>query len=112
MQNDWTKIRAKVKSFIEEEIYPVEKKLAEKFQRISKNLKRITQMAKDENIWALGHPKDIGGGGMPFMEYVYVNEVIGRSAYANVGLGTVSLQDSIMLRNSLLITGERNILTL
>ena len=55
-------------------------------------------MAKDENIWALGHPKDIGGGGMPFMEYVYVNEVIGRSAYANVGLGTVSLQDSIMLR--------------
>ena len=40
---------------------------------------RITQMAKDENIWALGHPKDIGGGGMPFMDYVYINEVIGKS---------------------------------
>ena len=35
-------------------------------------MKRITQMAKDENIWALGHPKDIGGGGMPFMDYVYI----------------------------------------
>ena len=29
MKKEWTKIRAKVKSFIEEEIYPVEKKLAE-----------------------------------------------------------------------------------
>ena len=55
-------------------------------------------MAKDEKIWALGHPEDIGGGGMPFMEYVYVNEVIGRSSFAMVALGTHSLQDSIMLR--------------
>ena len=98
MKNDWTKIRSKVKSFIEEEIYPVEDILANNSKESPKILKSITQMAKDENIWALGHPKDIGGGGMPFMEYVYVNEVIGRSAYANVGLGTVSLQDSIMLR--------------
>ena len=35
---------------------------------------------------------------MPFMEYVYVNEVIGRSSFAMVALGTHSLQDSIMLR--------------
>ena len=56
------------------------------------------QLAKDEKIWALGHPTDIGGGGMPFMEYVYVNEVIGRSSFAMVALGTHSLQDSIMLR--------------
>ena len=98
MKREWTKIRAKVKSFIEEEIYPVEKKLAENSDESKEVMKRITQMAKDENIWALGHPKDIGGGGMPFMDYVYINEVIGRSPYANVGLGTVSLQDSIMLR--------------
>ena len=98
MKKDWTKVRAKVKSFIEEEIYPVEKKLAENSDESKDIMSRITQMAKDENIWALGHPKDIGGGGMPFMDYVYINEVIGRSAYANVGLGTVSLQDSIMLR--------------
>ena len=58
----------------------------------------LMQLAKDEKIWALGHPTDIGGGGMPFMEYVYVNEVIGRSSFAMVALGTHSLQDSIMLR--------------
>ena len=56
------------------------------------------QKAKDSSLWALGHPEDIGGQGMPFMEYVYINEVIGRSSSAMVALGTHSLQDSIMLR--------------
>jgi alkylation response protein AidB-like acyl-CoA dehydrogenase len=34
---------------------------------------------------------------MPFLDYVYVNEVVGRSELAMVALGTHSLQDSIML---------------
>ena len=37
--------------------------------------------AKAEGLWALGHPKEIGGGGLPFMDFVYVNEVIGRSEH-------------------------------
>ena len=57
-----------------------------------------SEMCIRDRIWALGHPKDIGGGGMPFMEYVYINEVVGRSSFAMVALGTHSLQDSIMLR--------------
>ena len=55
------------------------------------------QQAKDEGLWALGHPKEIGGGGLPFMDYVFINEVIGRSDVATVAFGTHSLQDSIML---------------
>ena len=50
MKRDWTKVRAKVKSFIEEEIYPVEKKLAENSDESKDIMSRITQMAKDENI--------------------------------------------------------------
>jgi alkylation response protein AidB-like acyl-CoA dehydrogenase len=61
-------------------------------------LSELMQKAKDNSLWALGHPKDIGGEGMPFMEYVYINEVVGRSSSAMVALGTHSLQDSIMLR--------------
>jgi len=53
--------------------------------------------AKDAGLWALGHPKEIGGQGLPFLDYVYVNEVVGRSTLAMVALGTHSLQDSIML---------------
>ncbi len=98
MSKDWTKIRAKVKDFIENEIYPKETKLAKGTPESREMLGSLMQLAKDEKIWALGHPTDIGGGGMPFMEYVYVNEVIGRSSFAMVALGTHSLQDSIMLR--------------
>ena len=98
MSKDWTKIRAKVKDFIENEIYPKETELAKGTSESREMLGSLMQLAKDEKIWALGHPTDIGGGGMPFMEYVYVNEVIGRSSFAMVALGTHSLQDSIMLR--------------
>ena len=98
MSKDWTKIRAKVKDFIENEIYPKEPELAKGTPESREMLGSLMQLAKDEKIWALGHPTDIGGGGMPFMEYVYVNEVIGRSSFAMVALGTHSLQDSIMLR--------------
>jgi alkylation response protein AidB-like acyl-CoA dehydrogenase len=98
MINDWVKIRSKVKDFIESEIYPIENKLSERNEESSDLMSSLMKLAKEEKIWALGHPKDIGGGGMPFMEYVYVNEVIGRSSFAMVALGTHSLQDSIMLR--------------
>ena len=98
MSKDWTKIRAKVKDFIENEIYPKETEPAKGTPESREMLGSLMQLAKDEKIWALGHPTDIGGGGMPFMEYVYVNEVIGRSSFAMVALGTHSLQDSIMLR--------------
>ena len=54
--------------------------------------------AKAEDLWALGHPVDIGGQGMPFLDYVFINEVIGRSEYAQQVFGTLTLQDSIMLQ--------------
>ena len=53
--------------------------------------------AKARGLWALGHPKEIGGGGVPFMDFVYLNEIIGRSEYGQVAVGSVSMQDSIML---------------
>lgn len=98
MTKNWTKIRSKVKDFIESEIYPIEVKLAQQNKESAELLTSVMNLAKEEKIWALGHPKDIGGGGMPFMEYVYINEVVGRSSFAMVALGTHSLQDSIMLR--------------
>ena len=98
MTENWTKTRSKVKDFIESEIYPIEAKLAQQNKESAELLTSVMNLAKEEKIWALGHPKDIGGGGMPFMEYVYINEVVGRSSFAMVALGTHSLQDSIMLR--------------
>ena len=98
MERNWQEVRKDVKRFVENEVYPLEPVLQKKSDESSKAMTGLMQKAKDQSLWALGHPKDIGGQGMPFMEYVYINEVVGRSASAMVALGTHSLQDSIMLR--------------
>jgi alkylation response protein AidB-like acyl-CoA dehydrogenase len=90
-------LRARVRQFIEERIYPVESQLDERGDAARVLLRRLMDEAKAAGLWALGHPKEIGGQGLPFLDYVYVNEVVGRSEHAMVALGTHSLQDSIML---------------
>ena len=54
MSKDWTKIRAKVKDFIENEIYPKETELAKGTPESREMLGSLMQLAKDEKIWALG----------------------------------------------------------
>ncbi len=91
-------IRQRVLEFIEQKIYPIEPELdACSRDEMMVRIKALGTEAKREGLWALGHPKEIGGQGLPFMDYVYVNEIVGRSEYAMVALGTHSLQDSIML---------------
>jgi len=92
-------MRNRVLNFIEQEVYPVENELlSDKVSaRRSDLLRSLMSRAKAEGLWALGHPEEIGGGGLPFMDYVFINEVVGRSEIAMVALGTHSLQDSIML---------------
>lgn len=113
-------IRDRVLKFLEDEILPVEAKihalgteaghgggmgvggLLESDATATyavKELRRLQARAKELNLWALGHPKEIGGQGMPFRDYIYVNEVQGRSELAPVVLGTHSLQDSLMMLN-------------
>lgn len=97
-QTDWQEIRTRVRNFIEERIYPHEKELDEADRATRQRLMaRLMLEAKSAGLWALGHPREIGGQGMPFMQYVYVNELIGRSHHAMQALGTLSLQDSLML---------------
>ncbi|HIG42654.1 MAG: acyl-CoA dehydrogenase family protein [bacterium] len=92
-------LRQKVLDFIEHEVYPMESTLLENKvgERRGEVMRGLMQKAKDQGLWALGHPEEIGGGGLPFMDYVFINEVVGRSEAATVALGTHSLQDSIML---------------
>ncbi|HTO69307.1 MAG TPA: acyl-CoA dehydrogenase family protein [Myxococcota bacterium] len=91
-------IRDRVERFVEERCYPVEPLVEERDDEVGRDaLRKLMQEAKEEGLWALGHPREIGGQGLPFLDYVYVNEVVGRSGVAMVALGTHSLQDSIML---------------
>jgi alkylation response protein AidB-like acyl-CoA dehydrogenase len=94
-------LRARLRKFIDEEVVPAEPELEREEQdpraRRDGAMARLKAYAKEQGLWALGHPAELGGGGVPFLPFVYLNEVIGRSHWGQVAVGTVSMQDSIML---------------
>ncbi|MBO2447562.1 acyl-CoA dehydrogenase family protein [Actinomadura barringtoniae] len=90
-------IRDAVHAFMIERVEPAEPVLQKGGEEGAELLGDLQRQAKAEGLWALGHPKELGGGGLPFLDYVYVNEVQGRSEYGQIALGTYTLQDSLML---------------
>ncbi|MFI7106471.1 acyl-CoA dehydrogenase family protein [Nonomuraea sp. NPDC050227] len=90
-------IRDAVRAFMTERVEPAEEVLHEGGPRAAATMAGLRDEARKEGLWALGHPCELGGGGLPFLDYVYVNEVQGRSEYGQLALGTFTLQDSLML---------------
>ncbi len=60
-------------------------------------LPRLKDAAKQAGLWALGHPSEIGGGGISLLDFVALNESIGRSELGQFAVGSVTMQDAIML---------------
>src|SRR5215831_8867827 len=101
MSEELIDLRARMRRFIDEEVIPAEPLFFAQqensgFARASA-IEPLRASAKAQGLWALGHPKEIGGGGLSFMDFVYLNEVIGRSELGQLAVGSVSMQDSIML---------------
>lgn len=90
-------LRDAVRAFMVERVEPLEPVLHRGGEEADAALGSLQEEAKALGLWALGHPKHLGGGGLPFLDYVYVNEVQGRSEYGQLALGTWTLQDSLML---------------
>jgi alkylation response protein AidB-like acyl-CoA dehydrogenase len=90
-------IRDQVLAFMTERVEPAELVLHAGGEEAGAVLRDLQRRAKADGLWALGHPTELGGGGLPFADYVYVNEVQGRSEYGQLALGTFTLQDSLML---------------
>ena len=90
-------LRDRVYEFMTERVEPAEEVLHRGDEESGTTLRKLQAEAKAEGLWALGHPEDLGGGGLPFLDYVYINEVQGRSEFGQIALGTYTLQDSLML---------------
>nr|BFE78910.1 hypothetical protein GCM10020093_015110 [Planobispora longispora] len=90
-------LRDAVHAFMTERVEPAEDVLHRGGAEAQAALRGLQEEAKKEGLWALGHPAELGGGGLPFLDYVYVNEVQGRSEFGQLALGTFTLQDSLML---------------
>ena len=90
-------LKTQMKSFINDVVVPCESELMNEDANAHLVAEGLKEKAKKSGLWALGHPSEIGGGGLPFMDFVYLNEVIGRSHWGQGAVGSLSMQDSIML---------------
>jgi alkylation response protein AidB-like acyl-CoA dehydrogenase len=97
MTPELVELRRKMKWFINEVVIPAEPVLARDDDEAMNAIEELKERAKAEDLWALGHPVEIGGGGLPFLDFVYLNEIIGRSHWGQWAVGSLSMQDSIML---------------
>ncbi|HWP64359.1 MAG TPA: acyl-CoA dehydrogenase family protein [Candidatus Limnocylindria bacterium] len=83
---------AGVRRFMEEEILPLEGqthwRLEERGPAYPEAIRAVQQKAKALGYWAFHLPREAGGAGIPFMYYVLVNELLGRSPLAPVCVGS------------------------
>jgi acyl-CoA dehydrogenase len=97
LMDDLRDLLRHMRDFIEGEVIAAEPVLKEANLDSLIEMERLKVEAKKAGLWALGHPKEIGGGGLSFMEVTHLNEIIGRSFFGQSAVGTWSMQDSIML---------------
>lgn len=98
MTDEVRRRRTAMKEFIDNEVIPREHEIEPFDAKGLDVLEALKAEAKRRDLWALGHPSEIGGGGLPFMDFVLLNEVIGRSEFGQLAVGSMSMQDSIMLQ--------------
>ena len=84
-------IRDRVLAFVRERVEPAEGAVLGGGDDGRDVLRGLQADAKAAGLWALGHPVELGGGGLPFLDYVYVNEVQGRSEIGQLALGTLNV---------------------
>lgn len=81
-----------VRRFMDEWVYPLEKKLTWKMEigepAYPPEVKAVQEKAKALGYWAFHLPKEAGGAGIPFMHYVLVNEILGRSPLGPICVGS------------------------
>jgi alkylation response protein AidB-like acyl-CoA dehydrogenase len=91
-------LRSRLRAFVEERVIASEDRLEQEALAGEPALMRELQdRAKQEGLWGLGLPRELGGGGLAFLPYALANEIIGRSEFAIEALGTFQTQDVLML---------------
>ncbi|WP_213571471.1 acyl-CoA dehydrogenase family protein [Rhodococcus sp. USK13] len=93
-------LRSRLRAFVDDHLIPAEPELnrLDASWHRSPLLHDLQAKAKAEGLWALGHPAEIGGGGLDFLPYARLNETIGRSDWGQRVFGTATLQDALMLQ--------------
>ena len=85
--HDVAELRARYRAFMDEHIYPNEGRIAREDDDALALVDELRERAKAEGLWAPHLPPEAGGSGSGFLTYAYLNEEIGRSAWAQYVFG-------------------------
>ncbi len=77
-------LRERYGAFMAEHVYPNEPALAREDDDSQRLIADLRSRAKEEGLWAPHLPPETGGTGQGFLAYAYLNEVIGRSVWAQL----------------------------
>ncbi len=81
-----------VSRFMDEYVYPLENEPHEPMEvggpAFPPAVRAVQAKAKELGYWAFHLPKEAGGAGIPFMYYVYINEILGRSPLGPLCVGS------------------------
>jgi acyl-CoA dehydrogenase len=85
--NDVLALRARVRAFMEEHVYPNEAALAREDAEADALVERLRVLVKKQGLWAPHLPPEAGGSNGSFLTYAHLNEEIGRSLKAQLVFG-------------------------
>jgi len=85
--DDVLALRARVRAFMEEHVYPNETALAREDSHADALVKRLRGLVKEQGLWAPHLPPEAGGSNGSFLTYAHLNEEIGRSLWAQLVFG-------------------------
>ncbi len=88
---------ALVRSFVVDQVYPVEPVLAAGGAAAAACLADLQQRARATGLWALPLPVALSGGGLELSRYAPIAEIEGSSDYGPTALGSDLLLDATML---------------
>jgi alkylation response protein AidB-like acyl-CoA dehydrogenase len=79
--------RERVRAFMDEHVYPNEPALDREDEGSDRLVEELRARAREEGLWAPHVPPEAGGTGRGFLAYAFLNEVIGRSQWAQLVFG-------------------------
>ncbi|MGH3129771.1 MAG: acyl-CoA dehydrogenase family protein, partial [Gaiellaceae bacterium] len=80
-------LRERVRAFMDEHVYPSEPALDREDDEAERLVGELRGRAKAEGLWAPHIGPEAGGTGQGFLAYAYLNEIIGRSVWAQLVFG-------------------------
>ncbi len=80
-------LRERYRAFMDEHVYPNEPALGREDDDADALVAELRGKAKAEGLWAPHIGPEAGGSGRGFLAYAYLNEVIGRSVWAQLVFG-------------------------